>query len=84
GKPVETGKVCYVPRTDGNDVTIGHLYELFYWNETGWISLGQKPAGDIKLVYDDVPANSVYWLRDLTSGKEERIFTYEAGRQVWW
>jgi hypothetical protein len=31
-----------------------------------------------------VPKNSVLWLRDLTKGREERIFTYENGKQVWW
>lgn len=28
--------------------------------------------------------NIMYWLRNLTRGREERIFTYEDGKQVWW
>lgn len=26
----------------------------------------------------------LYWLRDLSKGKDERIFTYEQERLVWW
>jgi len=84
GKPVEIGRIYYVPRSDGNDVTIDHLYELFYWDKAGWISLGQKLATDIRLVYENVPVNTIFLLRDLTSGKEERIFTYENSKQIWW
>lgn len=59
-------------------------YELFYWNGQGWTSLGKQEAVNIRLVFRDVPANGLYWLRDLSKGKDERIFTYENGKQVWW
>ena len=36
------------------------------------------------LEYDNVPDNALLLLRNLTKGKEERIFTYEDGKQVWW
>jgi hypothetical protein len=32
----------------------------------------------------NMPTNALFWLRDLTKGKEERPFTYENGQQVWW
>ena len=58
-------------------------YELFYWQD-GWISLGKKqPDGD-SVVYDNVPIKALLWLRDLTKGREERPFTYENGKQIWW
>jgi len=31
-----------------------------------------------------VSANGLYILHNLTRGKEERIFTYEHGKQIWW
>ena len=31
-----------------------------------------------------MPRGALYWLRDLSKGKEERIFSYEDGKQVWW
>jgi len=37
-----------------------------------------------ELVYDNVPANALLLLHNHTKGKEERIFTYEGGRQIWW
>lgn len=36
------------------------------------------------LEYDNVPDNALLLLRNLTKGKEERIFTCEDGKQVWW
>jgi hypothetical protein len=37
-----------------------------------------------ELVYHNVPSGALLLLRNLTKGKEERIFTYENGEQVWW
>ena len=36
------------------------------------------------LYVDNVPTNALLLLRNHTKGKEERIFTYENGEQVWW
>ena len=84
GKPVDITKITYLPRSDDNNIRIGDEYELFYWGEKGWVSLGGRVAADIKLVYNDVPGNSLFLLRDYTRGQQERIFTYENGQQVWW
>ncbi|UCC79883.1 MAG: transglutaminase domain-containing protein [Candidatus Zixiibacteriota bacterium] len=58
-------------------------YELFYW-EDGWQSLGKHSASDGALELDDVPAGCLYWMVAVGSGEEERIFTLENGKQVWW
>jgi hypothetical protein len=76
-------RIEYCPWNDGNMIERGDRYELLYY-DMGWHSLGQKTADSLALVYDNVPSNAILWLRDLTKGKEERIFTYENGRQVWW
>ena len=68
---------------DSNEICVDNEYELFYWNMK-WISLGRKLAVDNKLHYDDVPKGALLWLKNHTQGKEERIFTYEDGKQVWW
>lgn len=83
GEPVQLSRIIYSPRTDDNNIRIGDLYELFYW-DNDWISLGQKVATDIFLVYDNAPENALFWLRDLTRGKEERPFEYKDGVQIWW
>jgi len=62
----------------------GKEYELFYWKDA-WQSLGKSVAGEEPLIFDKVPAGSFYWLVEKGSDKEEeRIFTLEVGRQVWW
>jgi uncharacterized protein YlbG (UPF0298 family) len=77
--------IRYLARTDLNGVYPGNEYELFYW-DSKWISLGTNYINSDQnaLVYNNVPMNSVLWLRNKTSGKEERIFTYENGKQLWW
>lgn len=83
GKPKEISKIRFSAPNDKNDIFTGNLYELFYW-ENEWKSLGQKTATGKALVYDIVPSNCLLLLRNFTEGKEERIFTYENGKQVWW
>jgi len=61
----------------------GKEYELFYWQDE-WKSLGKAIAGSKPLAFDDVPAKGLYWLVVENSDEEERIFTYENDRQVWW
>ncbi len=84
GRPVSMNRVLYVFRGDGNCVTPGDTYELLYWAGDDWISFGERLADDIRFVYENVPSKTLYWLRDLTTGKEERPFTYENGKQIWW
>lgn len=77
-------RIAFSPRTDNNDIYIGDLYELFYFDLNGWVSLGNKKANSYELKYENIPSNGLYWLRNLTRGKEERIFTIDNGKQVWW
>lgn len=64
--------------------TSGGKYELFYWKDE-WQLLGSSIASDKPLVFEKVPAGSLYWLVPEGSDKEEeRIFTIEDGKQVWW
>jgi hypothetical protein len=83
--PKKVEKIVYLPRNDDNFIRDGELYELFYWDNK-WISLG-KQTGSIAtqaLTYANVSTNALFLLRNLTKGQEERIFTYENGKQIWW
>lgn len=82
-KSARVNKIRFMPRTDGNIIEQGDNYELVYWNN-GWKSLGEKKALTDSLVYDNVPSDALYLLHDRSKGIEERIFTYENGKQVWW
>ena len=85
GRMVELKELAFLTRSDDNFIREGEEYELYYW-DNGWQSLGKR-TGSRKLqylTYNNVPANALLLLRNLTKGKEERIFTYEDGKQVWW
>ena len=84
-KAMRISKIRYIGRNDGNCIETGDEYELCYWNSKGfWDDLGKKKATDNVLLFQKIPANGLYILKDLTKGKEERIFTYEEGKQIWW
>lgn len=83
-KQVCIDAIAYIPRSDDNNVFPGDEYELLYYGEKGWNSLGCKKAIDFSIIFDSVPNNAVLWLRNLTKGKEERIFTYEEDKIRWW
>ncbi len=85
GKPYKIDRIRFLPRNDDNNIKVGDQYELLYWGKNGdWVSLGLKTAEDIVLKYDNAPANALYLLHNHSRGKEERIFTCENGKQLWW
>ena len=84
-RAMKVSKIKYIGRNDGNGIETGDEYELYYWNSKGFRDdLGKKKATDNVLLFHKIPTNGLYVLKDLTKGKEERIFTYEEGKQVWW
>jgi len=79
--------ICYArycPRSDANFIIIGDNYELVMWNGNDWISLGKQTAKDQEVIFHNIPQNSLFLLRNLSQGHEERIFTYENDKQIWW
>lgn len=78
-------RIIYLPRNDDNFIRDGELYELYYWENSQWKSLGQQVGTkESVLHYKDAPTKALFLLSNLTKGREERIFTYEGGKQVWW
>ncbi len=72
--------------TGDNDITNlkpGIEYELFYWNKD-WQQADSKVFEQHMLTFDNVPVNGLYWLREKDADKEERIFIYHEGMQVWY
>ena len=80
----EITRVRYVPQTDSNFIVPGNQYRLEYWDNSSWKFFGEQIATDFSLNFSNVPADRLYILHNLTNGVEERIFTYEDGKQVWW
>jgi len=71
------------PEDESNAIFPGEHYELFYWKGQ-WVSLGVQEATEKVLTYRGVPRGALLWLRNLDKGVQERIFTYEKGRQIWY
>lgn len=82
GKAQPWTHFIFYAKNDANYITLGNEYELFYY-DMKWISLGRKRADNFSLVYEKAPFNAIFLLRNRTKGKEERIFLYSQGQQVW-
>jgi hypothetical protein len=85
GKERIITRVRFCPRSDTNFILEGDTYELMYWDQNQWHSMGKKVASQYNFIdYEDVPSETLYLLHNHTRGKEERIFTYKEGKQIWW
>lgn len=82
--PRSISKIRYLPRNDDNNIRLGDRYELVYWDNGKWNSLGEIIADDENLIYKNCPVGALFLLHNHTRGKEERIFTYENEEQIWW
>lgn len=70
--------VRYVPKHAANTVERGHLYRLRRWDSRlGWQTEWVRPAR-YEFVEADLEVGTLYWLSDLTSGKEELPFYVDA------
>ena len=84
GKSTVLREIRYLGRNDGNNVFAGDEYELLYMDKNGWVSAGKKKATGETITFEQVPSGALYWLRNRSRGKEERIFTYTDGHVRFW
>ncbi|MCD6163222.1 MAG: transglutaminase domain-containing protein [candidate division Zixibacteria bacterium] len=63
---------------------MGKEYELFYWHNDNWQTLDKATVDKKPLVFDNIPAGSLYRVVNEDNDDEERIFTIKDGKQVWW
>jgi len=83
GEPRRIAKIRYLPRTDGNGIYEGQVYELFYWNGNEWYSLGKKTADSDVLQYK-VPFRALFFLKNVTKNRMYKTpFSIESGAQEW-
>lgn len=83
GRPVRVDHVSYLKRGDGNDITPGDMYELYYNDGKRWILHERKTADDIFLDFHGVPRGALLHLKCISRGREHRVFTWQDGRIVW-
>jgi len=84
GKPTQISRIRYAPKSDTNFIIPNDIYALYHWYNNQWLEIAKKVGSGEFLEIKGVPANGLYILKDLSRGKEERIFTYENGKQLWW
>ena len=75
-------EIIYTPVTDTNNVEAGHEYRLLYY-DGGWHTAGTQRATEGQVTFHGVPKGALLLLKDLTKGREERIFEYNNNRQIW-
>ena len=84
GNKKTISKIRYLATNDKNEITPNRIYELYYWKDK-WISLGSQESNAHYLEFTEAPRGGVYWLNCLNcSTVEERPFTIENNKQVWW
>lgn len=83
GRPYIVEKAVYTPRNHINFIYKNDEYELFYWDKGEWISVGKQLAVADSLTYS-VPRNALLYLKYHSHGKDERIFEYKDGQQIFW
>lgn len=84
GEPVLIDEVACIPRSDDNSIHPGDTYELLYWDRDQWNVLKRQKASGFILNFDQVPSGALLLLHNSSRGRQERIFTYENGEQIWW
>ncbi len=83
--PVCLDKIRYSPRSDGNMIEPGDEYELVYWSDGDWCSLGKQTADGISITFHNIPSDGIYILHNRTKGSSVRIFRIDKeGNQEWW
>lgn len=80
----DISEVKLSPRNDDNYIIPGNEYELFYYDRNTWLSLGIQTAHDYFIKFTKVPSKALFILKCNSGGTEERIFTYENNKIIFW
>ena len=72
--------VRFAPLNADNGIKAGNAYRLNCW-DNGWVPCGIKTAEYEFVEFSNVPVNKLYWLENLTEGKEEMPFVIIDGKQ---
>ncbi len=79
--PVTVTHIRFAPRNANNIINPGDRYALFYY-DAGWKQISIIEAKYNYLLFENVPSNTIYWLRNLSQGNEELPFFYHHGKQL--
>jgi len=82
GKQYKISKIIFTPRNRDNFIRINDRYELFYLSNDGWNSSGMQLAKSDSLIFENIPSNTLLYLKNHSRGVQERIFLYKDKIQV--
>ena len=82
-EPQVITSIRFAPQNANNGIVSGDNYLLRYWGKGKWQDFGEPITANANyLEFKGVPKGKLYWLKNLTRGKEELPFTIdEAGQQ---
>lgn len=72
----------FVVKNAGNGIEKGHEYLLSEWGENGWEQIWIKTAEADVLDAGSLKVGTLYWLSDLTKGREELPFTVDRNGDI--
>ena len=73
--------VRIAPVNADNGIVVGDRYQLLYW-DNGWQELDIQDAIANYLEFKNIPKQKLYWLKNLTQGREEYPFIMRNGKQL--
>lgn len=77
--PQVVTKIRLAPLNADNGIVPGNEYLLRYWNDGRWNDFEYPQTADYHyLEFKGVPRGKLYWLKNLSGGKEELPFTIDA------
>ncbi len=82
GVPVCIKGIQLYPRNARNGIEPNNIYQLLYYDNGNWVEHSTICSVHNYLDFDAVPSGTIYWLRNLSQGKEELPFFYKEGKQV--
>ncbi len=77
GKPMMFDHLSYIRRGDGNSVSPGDVYQLFYWEDSRWILFREYHPEDICIDVEGIPKGRLYYIKNISRGAQNRVFAVE-------
>ncbi len=84
-RPVAVSSISYIKRGDGNAITPGDTYDLYYWDDSKWVLNRVIKAVDVTITVKGLPYGGLYYIKDISRGQQNRIFRWddERKRLIW-
>lgn len=79
--PQEIEQIRIAPRNANNGIVACNTYKLYYYDKE-WKEKEQQTATYNYLDFEELPADTIYWLQNVNGGKEELPFIYSNNKQV--